>query len=389
MPIILLAFLWFTEPVFGEIRVSGYTKSTLLMNEIESNPLLEFSRSYESQNNFRLMVDGFGSNLSWQIHYEISPVFTSRSSLSQTFQAQEATYRAYDLDQTISAKSRKNKTFQNLDRLNLQFQFEKSDLTLGRQSIDLGSARMISPTDIFVPFNLQTLNTEYRIGIDAIRYQRQFSELSGIDAGIILGDEAQSDNSAAFIKLQANLKGTDYKFTVVEYAKQSLYSFGAESSLRELGFWLEVAYVRGDEDYELASSGADFSLNEKIFLQLEYHFNGAGSDDPSAYQEQARKIPYRKGGVTLLGEHYLLPSVSIQVSPFFNMVAGGVFNLSDNSSFVSLVGEWSISENFYIDVGWYHFSGKDFSAEPTEALALGSEYGLNSDLLYTSFKFYF
>ena len=81
------------------------------------------------------------------------------------------------MDKILSGSERKNKTYQNLDRLNIQFQFDDSDLTIGRQSIDLGSARMIKPTDIFLPFNLQTLNTEYRIGVDAFRYQRHLSEL--------------------------------------------------------------------------------------------------------------------------------------------------------------------------------------------------------------------
>ena len=178
MPILFLALLVLAEPNLAEIRLSGYAKSTLLVNKVEKAPHLDFSTSYEAQNNFRIMLDGFQNNLTWEVHYELTPILNSQISLSSSFESRNFSYRAYDLNETLSTRKRKNKILQNLDRLNVQFQFEDSDLTIGRQSIDLGSARMIKPTDIFSPFNLQTINTEYRIGVDAFRYQRKsMSEL--------------------------------------------------------------------------------------------------------------------------------------------------------------------------------------------------------------------
>ena len=81
---------------------------------------------------------------------------------------------------------------------------------------------------------------------------------------------------------------------------------------------------------------------------------------PLRITQKINEIAYRKGGVTLFGKDYLLPSISAQISPLFNLSLGAVFNLTDNSSFISLLGEWSATENFYIDLGWYHFLGEIF-----------------------------
>ena len=389
MPFLFLALLILAEPNLAEIRWSGHAKSTLLVNKTEKNPQLDFSTSYEAQNNFRLMLDGFQNNLSWEAHYEMTPIFSSQKSLSSSFESGNSAYRSYDLDKILSSNEGKNKIYQNLDRLNVQFRFDDSDLTIGRQSIDLGSARMIRPTDIFLPFNLQTLNTEYRIGVDAFRYQTHLSELSEIDVGVIFGSKGKSENSAAYLRILTNFRGADLKISMIEYARQTLYSFGIETVIKKSGFWFEVADVQGDEDYTLVSFGFDRALSETLFAQIEYHHNGAGTDDPFAYSQKDNEIAYSKGGVTLFGKDYLLPSISAQISPLLNLSLGAVFNLTDNSSFISLLGEWVATESFYIDLGWHHFSGRDFLELPSGTLTVGSEYGLNSDLIFTTLKYYF
>ena len=147
--------------------------------------------------------------------------------------------------------------------------------------------------------------------------------------------------------------------------------------------------MQGDEDYTLVSFGFDRALSETLFAQIEYHHNGAGTDDPSAYTQKINEIAYRKGGVNLFGKDYFLPSISAQISPLFNLSFGAVFNLTDNSSFISLLGEWSATENFYIELGCYHFSEEIFLELSSGAVTLGSEYGLNSDLVFTTLKYYF
>ena len=147
--------------------------------------------------------------------------------------------------------------------------------------------------------------------------------------------------------------------------------------------------VTGDEDFVRASLGLDYAFTEFTFGQVEYHYNGAGSDDPDDYISIANSHPYQRGGVFLFGEQYLIPTLSVQLSPLWVVNAVAILNLSDDSSFISLSAAHNVAENFYMDYGIYLFSGDDLDISPLGAPMLGSEYGSNPDMFYTSLRYYF
>ena len=102
----------------------------------------------------------------------MNPIFSNQLVEAVNFQSTPpANYRLTDIDPLLIDEARRP-VLQNLDRLNIQLQFDQGDLTIGRQAITFGSARIINPTDVFLPYNVTALNTEYRIGVDAIRYQK-------------------------------------------------------------------------------------------------------------------------------------------------------------------------------------------------------------------------
>ena len=102
MPFLFLALLVLAEPNFAETRLSGYAKSSVLVNKVEKILETDFPTSYEAQNNFRIMLDGFKNNLSWEVHYEMTPIFSSRTLISSYFESGSSAYRAYDLDKILS-----------------------------------------------------------------------------------------------------------------------------------------------------------------------------------------------------------------------------------------------------------------------------------------------
>ena len=374
-----------------EIHFSGYGKSFAVVQDEINNPLFSNDTIYQSQNSLRLMLEAFGERAVWQLHYEVSPVMVSRRFAFDisSFNIVGDSYRLSDIDSTLSSTENKTQIYQNLDRLNLQLQLEQGDLTIGRQAISFGSARIVNPTDVFLPFDVQTFNTEYRTGVDAVRFQRPLGELGELDVGVVLGDGADSDKSAAFLQLRGNINGKDLHFALIEYAEQTLTGVGLETSLGDFGFWLEAANVTGDEDFVRASLGLDYAFTEFTFGQVEYHYNGAGSDDPDDYISIANSHPYQRGGVFLFGEQYLIPTLSVQLSPLWVVNAVAILNLSDDSSFISLSAAHNVAENFYMDYGIYLFSGDDLDISPLGAPMLGSEYGSNPDMFYTSLRYYF
>jgi len=240
---------------------------------------------------------------------------------------------------------------------------------------------------------VRTLNNEYRIGIDAVRFQKHIGPLGEIDMGVILGADGKPENSAVFFQLLTNVSGSDYQFTAMRFAKQNLIGAGIQSALGVLGFWLEAAYVSGDEDYTRASIGVDYAFNERIFGMIEYHHNGAGSSNPHNYLEKLDDSAYTAGGVFLLGKNYLIPVISWQQSTLLTLSLQSLANLDDGSMFLSMNAEYSLSDNWYMGLGYYHFIGEDFNFSneiPNDALfEFGSEYGSNPDSIFVSLRYYF
>lgn len=389
-----IASLTLTSRTAAAVNISGYIKSYNIWQQAIDIPQIQSDSLIQSQNSIRLNVEGFGQTLGfdsvWQLHYEASPVLSSSAvTLDNTFTNIDGAYRLTDIRPTIGAETPKRRIQQNLDRFNLQFNFDSADLTIGRQAISFGAARFVNPTDVFLPFDVRTFNTEYRIGIDAIRYQKPFGQLGEIDLGIIVGPGGKPESSALFGQFKTNLSGHDIHATLIRFAEQNLIGFGAQSALWNFGTWFEAASVTGVQDYWRVSLGFDYSLSESTLASVEYHYNGAGSDDPATYLNQFNQVPYTLGGVFLLGENYLIPAVSIQISPLLTLGVQGVFNLDDRSTYTSANINYNIREDLYLGLGIYHFSGEKFSQSPLGVPTLNSEYGSNPDNIYMSVNYYF
>ena len=68
---------------------------------------------------------------------------------------------------------------------------------------------------------------------------------------------------------------------------------------------------------------------------------------------------YTAGGVFLLGKNYLIPSISWQVNTLLGLSFQTAANLDDDSVFVSINGDYSLSDNLYMGMGYYHFAGDE------------------------------
>ena len=369
----------------ADTRVSGYIKNYNLVQDKIDFGGFSTDTFYSSQFSGRAMLDVLDvqdGRYSFQLHYELGREFNSDDTGLLNF-ASRNTYRLTDIEATPGDASNKSLTRQNLDRFNVQVRLDSGDLTIGRQPITFGAARIINPTDVFLPFDVQTLNTEYRVGIDAMRFQRPVGQLSELDVGVVLGDDG-SGNSAAFARLKSNFSGSDFEFTYIRFSEQQLIGFGIETTLGQFGGWLETASVSGDEDYRRTSLGLDYGFNESWFGMLEYHYNGAGGDDPAEYLKLLTSTPYQAGGVFLLGKHYLSPSLSWQVSALTTVSLQMIANLEDKSQFVQLSADFSLNDNLYLGISYFGFGG-----EQPDLTNLNSEYGSNPDRLIASLRFYF
>lgn len=391
-----------------DFTYTGYLKSYLLLQddiELENsagNSPEEFDSGYQSQNAMRLMGNWFTENSgNIEVHYEIQPVYYSNTSLTgnagglaSTLSTGANVYRYKDLDVELNQYGEHVVVLQNLDRFNYQYSNEQGDFTIGRQVVSFGSARFINPTDIFIPFNIQTLNQEYRVGIDALRYQAALGDFSVLDVGMIIGEDADKENNAFFLRGKKSFSGNDIEAMTIYLQDAWLLGGGLERAIGDFGFWFETAYMSLDsneiDNYWRTSAGSDYALNENIIASFEYHYNGAGSDNPDDYQQLYTQFPFQKAGVFLLGENYLIPAVSWTATPLIVVSASGFFNLDDQSVFLSLNSEVSWTDNLYSDFGMYFSSGDGLEYQSvSQQINIGSEFGAYPLSLFASLRYYF
>jgi hypothetical protein len=372
---------------------SGYIKSYgVYQDDVAIGGLTISEEQHQLQTAARLMFNTQPSqSMDFQFHYDLQAVIHSESSfdsnngVSTLNTSSSAAYRINDVGATLGEQS--NLTWlQNIDRFNLQWHFEEADLTLGRQAMSFGSARFINPTDIFLPFQIQTLNQEYRIGIDAIRFQYYQSELVTWDTGLIIGKDAKTENNAAFIRNTFSLSGTQWEWMWIHLDYAHVAGFGFQRSIGDVGVWFETANSQLETNsYWRHSMGVDYAFNEELLGMVEYHYNGAGADDPNQYISTGQINQSNNLGVYQLGRHYLIPSLSWTASALWQVSMSAYGNMDDQSVLFQVSANTSWSDNAYSELGCFVGTGQ--SAE--SLLQLGSEYGNTPTTVYASLSYYF
>lgn len=315
-------------------------------------------------------------------------------------------YRADDLNTALYPENPeftdRFRINQNLDRLFLAIHASFGDMYFGRQAIAWGSARTINPTDVLGPFAYDELDVEDRRGVDAVRLRIPLGFMGEIDIGYLSGYDFNFDESAVYFRGKQYLGQTDLSGMVVIFQENLMLGIDLARSLEGAGIWLEAAWVNPDEirpyddavdeeSYFRATVGADYSFGDKTYGFLEYHYNGAGSSDPEKYFSLHETVPYREGGVFLMGEHYLIPGINYQITPLITLNGSTIFNLSDQSAILMPSLEYNIAENIYLSGGAYLGLGKKgrMMNLPYLGYLFESEFGDYPNTLYTSFRVYF
>jgi hypothetical protein len=404
-----------SAPASERISISGYYKnySTALdQPEVDNLPEAENQPVIGAVNNrLRLRVSGrFNRWMSLIFAYDFSPRVQDKSlfeeqALNLGFNPQ--IYRAVDLDSRLYPEEDESVSsfaiFQNLDRACLTINSRPADIYLGRQAIAWGSARVINPTDVLVPYAFNQLDTEDRIGVDAVRVRVPTGFMGEIDGGYVFGDDFELENSAMFLRGKFYYRRTDISLLAVGFRENLLTGFDLTRSFGGAGFWLEGAYVfasalnsdcgNGDEDYFRGSVGADYSLTNGAYLFAEYHFNQAGASEPEQYLADSTKTAYREGSVYLLGKHYLAPGISYQLTPLITLNGQAMINVTDPSVFLMPQAEYNVAKDVYLSAGAYLGLGKNphlvVSRDRGPMILLRSEFGAYPDSYFASFRVYF
>ena len=400
----------------GDFSVNGYYKNySVAINEPEiDDPWFQgivHPMIGAVSNRLRLDLRGRLKDwLSFNTAYDFSPRIQDRSLFyynSISVGLIQSDYRAFDLRPRLypgeGERAASFAIFQNLDRAFLSFRTNFADFYLGRQPIAWGSARVVNPTDVLAPYAFDELDVEDRRGVDAIRMRLPIGFMGEVDAGYVFGDDFKSENNAMFLRTKLYYRGNDISLILCGFRENLLLGFDLARSLGGAGFWLETGYVvvgaldsadePDDQDYFRLSIGSDYSLRDGTYLFAEYHYNQAGASNPDEYLLGVTQTAYREGAVYLMGEHYLAPGVSYQITPLIFATGQVLLSLTDQSVFTLPRIEYNIAENIYLSAGANLGFGNgpyiQHVSEFIEIIKLQSEFGSYSDSYFTSFRIYF
>ena len=286
--------------------------------------------------------------------------------------------------------------YHNLDRASVQLRTDFADFSIGRDAIAWGSARIVNPTDIIAPYTYDQLDTEDRVGVDAIRMRIPVGVMGEIDTGYIFGSDFDFDKSAVFLRTQLNAVETDFSMLLLEFQRDLLVGLDIARGIGGAGFWLETAYAftepfddtrNTSDNYLRASIGLDYSFGGETYTFIEYHFNSAGATEPENFLTNVEKPAYTRGGVYLLGTHYLAPGLTRQLTPLISFSGQMLFNLSDPSTWIAPQIAYNIAEDIHLSIGGFVSIGK--RPKNGDSTEFQSEFGSYPNLIFSSFRVYF
>jgi hypothetical protein len=406
-----LFFLAALLPAADALRFSGYEKaffSAIFPAAIRSGGSCEREPALASlSNRLRLQLDYRPAKwLSLQLAYDLMPeIAAERLRQGDPFfpVPDPGSYRWRDLSaELVPGGGRPAGTFalgQNLDRLNFQVRFPWATLTVGRQVVAWGSARVVNPTDVIAPFSFHELDVEDRRGVDAARLRIPAGELRELDLGWISGPRGECGNSAFYLRGRFNFWQTDGALLLMSFRRHILLGADVSRSLGGAGIWLEAAYVRshvqaGDPEeaprgYFRASTGIEYFFSDRFSGFCEYHFNGAGAGAAQDYEADFSLPAYRDGAVYLLGRHYLCLGGVVRINPLMPLTLLVIGNPGDGSLEFSPTLEYNLSQDVYLAFGAYIGAGKKAAAPLSGGFLLHSEFGAYPDMLFTSLRVYF
>ncbi|MGC9316136.1 MAG: hypothetical protein ACP5G4_11010 [bacterium] len=396
-----------------KIDIDGYWKNFFSMaNPVEIEGIEDTgpTGSANYRLNIKLAYDPLDI-ISLRFSYDIEPRITSGESTADLFfeSFSGSTYRIDDLESPFWPEDFEGEGFalyQNLDRLYAAFELPFADVRVGRQAVAWGNARAVNPTDVLVPFSFDALDTEERPGVDAFRARFPIGMMSELDFGYLPGEEWDIATMAAFARGKFYYLETDVTLTAMLFREDALAGIDIARAIGGAGSWLEASFVQPAlaidsldlDPYFRLTIGADYILGDGTYLFGEYHYNGAGANDPAVYLENfSTSRAYSQGGVYLMGQHYLIAGGSYQFTP---LISGGgqiMFNATDISGLIAPSLEYNIAQNVYLSAGAFIGVGSSmkmgspaglFEVPPLD-IDFGSEFGNYPDMAFASFRVYF
>lgn len=316
------------------------------------------------------------------------------------------------------------------DRFYVQYSQGAIDLSVGRQAINFSQAYFFNPLDVFLAFDPETFDRDYKGGVDAVKADIELGSFSGLTFVAALGRELRVDAAPASISISTEsfvdepwygsaLMGRfstnylDWDLSIQAGKVYGGYTMGAgfTGEFHGMGIRTEAAYLIASghssagivdavppdflrqidlvEDHLIVVAGVDYRFANSLYCNMELLFNGAGDSSDL----EASLLRSATGQSVSLGEYLAGLQISYDFHPLLTGQAVWIYSFSDSSSLVSPTLTYSVADEAdFICGATLGYGERPSTRQVAPGLnvpVLESEYGTYPDVFFMEFKFYF
>lgn len=279
----------------------------------------------------------------------------------------------------------------DVDRLAVTVYTPAVDVTVGRQAVTWGMARLFPVADLWSRFSPYELDTEQKPGVDALRALAYPAD--GLEVDAVVADRGAQDDVSAGVRATLGLPSGDIYLGGGRLWNEALAVGGASWLFESVKVRAEATAGRDlDAGRWLAprvTAGADW-LRGRLTISGELHFNGAGADGPTGYLGKLRGDTFARGESYYLGRWYAGVSASrtLDRAEHWRLAGSALLNLVDGSGALSPVLTRDFGPATTVSLGGLLTTGET-PAFAAPVPRLRSEYGTYGDLVYTRLSIHF
>jgi len=243
--------------------------------------------------------------------------------------------------------------YSTFDRLFVDWKGKNQNIRIGRQRINWGISSIWNPNDIFNAYNFLDVDYEERPGSDAIKYQRNWENLSSLD--VVYARTGKSGSIAA-AKYFFNKWNFDFQAIAGKYQEVGTFGIGFAGSWGDAGLKGEIQHYLNSVSILAqtnATLGIDYMFSKGWYVSSAYLYNSLGITEPLNFGQSinlnlsSRNLMPTKHNVLLMGSKQLSPLSTLSLTSIY---APGTKLLIGMPSF-----SYSLSNQMELNLFWQSF----------------------------------
>lgn len=241
----------------------------------------------------------------------------------------------------------------NFDRLYLDYNFDKFQITIGRQRINWGQTFAWNPNDLFNSYSFFDFDYEEKPGSDAVRLQIYPSYSSKIDLVFKLNHENKYTMAGLY---RFNMWTYDFQFLGGYFEETDIVlGAGFSGSLLKGGFRGELSYFQPKDNMSdttssiVASLGYDYTLGNSLMIQVEALYNGYGNSSGDFNLQEFYFLQMSPQNLSIT-EYSFMSQLTYPITPLFNATVSAMYSPNNKSTYFGPSVVYSLKDNLELSV---------------------------------------